>query len=154
MTGCVVEDARIDRLEVDVQLAGLVQHPEVLADVIDAGADRLGAGDLQQVRVVVLEHQSAGGRAGDDVDAGREHAQPSYVLDTILARQVSVRVDYGRNAAALLAGDDDLDAIALQYRDHLLAQASLVEIDPAAIKVGDRSAGLPPPLRGRDGVGG
>src|SRR3989442_11112517 len=104
--------------------------------------------------VVVLEHQATGGRAGDDVDAGGEHAQPSHVLDTVLARQVGVRVNYGRDAAALLARDDDLDPIALQYRDHLLSQPSFVEIDPAAIEVGDRSAHLPPPLRGRVGVGG
>src|SRR4029077_408874 len=39
VTRCVVEDTGVDRLEVDVQLACLVQHPEVLADVIDARSD-------------------------------------------------------------------------------------------------------------------
>src|SRR6266853_3897110 len=36
VAGCVVEDASVDRLKIDVQLARLVQQPEVLADVIDA----------------------------------------------------------------------------------------------------------------------
>src|ERR1700693_5283323 len=140
MTGCVIEDASVDRLEVNIELACLVQHPEVLADVIDARPDLLGAWDLEEVRVVVLEHQSAGGRAGDDVDAGGQRAQPSHILDAVLTRQVGVGVDHGRDAAALLARDDDFDAIALQHRDHLLAQAPLVEIDPAAVEVRDRAS--------------
>ena len=151
MTRCVVEDAGVDGLEVDVQLARLVQHPEVLADVIDTRSDLLGARDLEEVRIVVLEHQSAGGRAGDDVDAFRELAQASHVLDPVLARQVGVRVDHGRDATALLPGDDDLDSVPLEHGDNLLAELSFVEVHPAAVEVSDRATRPDPalPLSGR-----
>src|ERR1700730_3697159 len=153
VTRRVVEDAGIERLEVAFQLARLVQHPEVLTDVVHTRSDCLGAGDLQQVGIVVLQHQATGGRARDDVDAFREHAQPSHVLDAVLACQVGVRVDHGRDTAALRAAADDLDPGALQHRDHLLAQASLVEIDPAAIEVSDRPSSGPHPALPQRGRG-
>src|SRR5207237_5417084 len=45
VAGCVIEEAHRDRLEVDVELSGLMQHPQILANVVDAGPDLFGAVD-------------------------------------------------------------------------------------------------------------
>src|SRR5438067_10889441 len=92
--------------------------------------------------VVVLQHQATRCRAGDDIDVFRESAEAPDVLDPIFARQVHVGIDDRGNAAALLFGDDHLDAVAFEHGDYLLAQAAVVVIDPAAVEVGHRPAGL------------
>src|SRR5206468_3594405 len=56
VAGSVIQEPRRDGLKVKVELAGLVQHPEVLADVVNAGSHLLGAGNVEQVRVIVLQH--------------------------------------------------------------------------------------------------
>src|SRR5438132_617644 len=133
MAGCVIEQPRFHRLEGDIELTGLVQHPEVFADIVGACADRLRAGNLEQVTVVVLEHQPARRRAGDDVDVGGKTAEPADVLGAVFPCQVDVGVDDGRNSAALLLGDDHVDAVALEdVHDHF-AQTPLVVVDPAAV---------------------
>src|SRR5438132_30603 len=151
MAGCVVEQPRFHRLEGDIELTGLVQHPQVFADVIGARADRRCAGNLEQVTVVVLEHQPARRRAGDDVDVGGKTAEPADVLGAVFPCQVDVGVDDGRNSAALLLGDDDVDAVALEdVHDHF-AQTPLVVVDPAAVEVGHCPSGDPlpgPPHKG------
>ena len=147
VAGGVIEQPRRDRLKVQVELAGLVQHPQVLADVVDAHAHLLRAGNVEQVAVVMLEHQPAGRRAGDDVDPRRQAVEAADILNPVFAGQVHVCVDHGGNAAALLLGDDHIDAVAFEDGDHLLSQTPLVVVDPAAVEVGHRavSGQAPPP---------
>src|SRR2546421_10124240 len=64
----VVQHTHVHRLEGEVELTRLVQHPEVLTDVIGPRPNRLGSWDVEQATVVVLQLQPAGCRAGDDVD--------------------------------------------------------------------------------------
>src|SRR5437868_7051684 len=58
MTGGVIEQPGLYRLKVPVQLAGLVKHPEVFTDVVDARPHVLRAGDVEQMAVVMFEHQA------------------------------------------------------------------------------------------------
>src|SRR5207247_1722106 len=66
-------------------------------------------------------------------------AQPADILAAVLAGQVHVRVDHGRNPAALLLGHDHLDAVAFEDGDHMLSQLPLVVIDPAAVEIRHRA---------------
>src|SRR5438128_3609311 len=67
VAGRVIQQAQRDGLKLEVQLARLVQHPEILHDVVRFRPEALGSGDIEQVAVVVLQHQPTGGRTGHDV---------------------------------------------------------------------------------------
>ena len=88
--------------------------------------------------VVVLQHQAAGGGACHDVHLLRDRGQVPDILLAVTAGQVHVGIDHRGDAAALLVGDDDLDAVALENGDRPLAQAPVVVIDPTAVEVRHR----------------
>src|SRR5437899_12446065 len=66
------------------------------------------------------------------------------VFRPVLSGQVHVRVDDRGDSAALLLGNHDLDAVALQHGDHLLSEPAFVEVDPATVEIGNRAARLSP----------
>src|SRR5438132_702951 len=87
VAGCVIEQAHRNGLKVRVQLARLVEHPEVLHDVVGFRPEALRSGDVEQMAVIVLQHQPAGGPAGHDDLLLRNRSQKPHVLPAIAAAE-------------------------------------------------------------------
>ena len=134
----VVGDRLLERREVGLELAALVQHEQVLADVEDA------PGDDAQLLVVVhpedlerlaLEHQRAAGRRPDDVDAlARVWREPLGEPVHDGARVVEHAVGLERQPAAVLLRDLDRDPVVLEQRDGHRAEVGLVVVRAAAVE--------------------
>src|SRR4051794_20380173 len=137
----VVGDRHVDRLEVGVELAALVQLEQELDDVVGPPAhllERRVALEAEDLARLALEHERAARRRADDDRAVGERArQPRREPADVRARVVEHPVGLQRQPAAVLLGHVDREAVVGEHRDRHLAQARLVVADAAAVEVDD-----------------
>ncbi len=140
LAGRVVGHLHVDRPEIGRHLAAVVEHLEVLADVVEARADHLEVLVLhaQDLAGLALEHQRAARGGGHDVVAGaRVGGQLRGQAAHVAARVGEDAVALERQPAAALLGNDHLEAVVLEHRDGLLGGQRLVVVGAAAVEVDD-----------------